>query len=119
MKKILFIVSLFLLACDATTPLDEAPKLTTYGCRLTVTGDCPFISVDDKIYHGLYSSNDYLKDYNISVIENDVYKIIHRIEKHTNDTTTITATLEIDGAEVDTQTTSNQYGFISVSYTLR
>lgn len=118
MKKLLLFVfiSFSFFACDASG--DDQLNATNHNYALTVIGTCPFISIDGDIYHGLNSATDYIDEGIIPIADGGQYTFRHVIEKHTGDATTVTATLEVDGAIAVTDTTSAAYGVIVISHTI-
>lgn len=117
-KLIVLLIPFIFLACE----IDEVSNdLITENYTITVSGNCPFVSIDDEIYHGLYSGIDYVKtgQWSGSVDSkfNNTQTISLNVQKHTDDATAITATFEVEDVTIDTQASADPYGFISVSHT--
>ena len=123
MAKLITFIVIFLILFSCVQyddkEVDECSNISNI-IVFTVSGTAPFISIDNSIYHGLFNGENYVKtsSYSRCYPAHPVITETHKIEKHTNDATIIIATIDVDGIQVVSQSTSDPYGVIIVSYTL-
>lgn len=120
MKKTPFIIPLLFIACYSDVK-DNVYDYDYYNYTVTVSGDCSFITLHNTIdiedpgfiYNAL--PTEYIQTGIISVRSDleTVPSIKRRIVKHTNDATTISMQIDIEGQAIQNYSCSTAYCEIS------
>lgn len=116
MKKLLFIllfISFF--NCDQSDPY--IPSGDYHTIKYLIAGDAPAIRVNDtELYQGLSLSIDYEKSEALYISPGQQKIVSFFVEKLTNDATTVTASIYIDDILEISDTSTDPYATIALSY---
>lgn len=124
MKKLLFsFLTIFIcFSCDIDDKYPGPYIEKTFNIVFTVSGDSPFISINNTIHHGLFSDIDYIINEQITIYDNKLeispIELSYIIQKHTDDSTYVLATLEINDILVASNSISSPYGYIEILYAI-
>lgn len=120
MKKlyIILVIAMFF-ACDLQNESSDNTQTVTHAVVMTVSGDAPMIetSLIDGYYYGLQYGVNLVKTTSVT---NTEYITKHDVSlmanKMTNDSTTLSASISVDGSVVASDSTTT--GAIDLSYTI-
>jgi hypothetical protein len=112
---------LLLVICSvfANCEYEEPPETVWHSYEFIVSGDCPYITIDNHDYYGLQYGVNY-EETGREMSGGDLpwgYNIMSfTVEKKTTDATTVNAELWVDGVLVASGTTSDPGGHIIIEY---
>lgn len=123
-KMLLFIIPFFLIACENINFNDSDLSYDKYNVEFIVSGECPFVSVCSSpinescvnVYK-LPSENHTIK-YTANILSGTDAATYLRVIKNTNDESTVSIYLSVDGIFIDSVSTHDAYGEIFIKYSL-